>query len=67
MVFLVVQQIEGNVIYPRVVGNSIGLPALWTLLAVYIGGELFGIAGMLFFIPVVSVLYTLLKQDSAKR
>jgi len=67
VVFLVVQQIEGNVIYPRVVGNSIGLPALWTLLAVYIGGELFGIAGMLFFIPVVSVLYTLLKQDSAKR
>lgn len=67
VVFLVVQQIEGNVVYPRVVGSSIGLPALWTLLAVYVGGELFGIAGMLLCIPVVSVFYTLLRQDTGRR
>ncbi len=67
VVFLVVQQIEGNVVYPRVVGGSIGLPALWTLLAVYIGGELFGIAGMLLCIPIVSVFYTLLRRDTGRR
>ncbi len=67
VVFLVVQQIEGNIVYPRVVGSSIGLPALWTLLAVYVGGELFGIAGMLLCIPVVSVFYTLLRRDTGRR
>lgn len=65
--FLVVQQIEGNLIYPKVVGSSVGLPALWTLLAVYVGGELFGVIGMILFIPVVSVIYTLLAANVKSR
>lgn len=60
---LVLQQLEGNLIYPRVVGNSIGLPALWVLAAVLVGGGLFGLAGMLFSVPAVSVCYNLLRQD----
>jgi len=62
IVFLVAQQVEGNIIYPRVVGKSVGLPAYVTLSAVVIGGALAGIPGMFFIIPVVSVLYVLLKE-----
>lgn len=62
IIFLVLQQVEGNFIYPKVVGNSIGLPAIWVLAAVTIGGSLMGIAGMLIFIPLVSVLYALLRD-----
>ena len=57
--FLVIQQLENNLIYPRVVGTSIGLPGMWVLVAVTVGGELMGVAGMLIMIPLVSVLYTL--------
>ena len=57
--FLVLQQLENNLIYPRVVGTSIGLPGMWVLVAVTIGGELMGVAGMLVMIPLVSVFYTL--------
>ena len=67
VVFLVIQQIEGNLIYPKVVGNSVGLPALWTLLAVYFGRKLFGVVGMVLFIPVVSVIYTLISTDVKKK
>ena len=67
IVFLVIQQVEGNVIYPRVVGNSIGLPSLWVLFAVTVGSSLMGIAGMLFFIPLTSVVYTLLREWVYKR
>lgn len=64
LVFLVIlQQLEGNLIYPRVVGSSIGLPALWVLTAVSVGGGLFGLLGMLLSVPAASVLYTLLRQD----
>lgn len=66
-IFLVLQQIEGNLIYPHVVGNSIGLPSIWVLAAVSLGGSLMGIAGMLLFIPLVSVLYTLFKKYVYKR
>lgn len=62
VVFLVLQQIEGNLIYPHVVGNSVGLPAIWVLVAVTLGGNLMGIVGMLIFIPLVSVLYTLFRE-----
>lgn len=62
LVFLILQQIEGNLIYPHVVGNSVGLPSIWVLAAVTIGGNLMGIAGMLIFIPLVSVLYTLFRE-----
>lgn len=67
ILFLVLQQIEGNLIYPKVVGNSVGLPAIWVLVAVTTGASLFGIAGMLFFIPVFSVLYNLLREDTWKQ
>ena len=61
VLFLVLQQIEGNLIYPHVVGNSVGLPSIWVLAAVTLGGKLMGIAGMLFFIPLCSVLYALFR------
>ena len=60
--FLILQQIEGNLIYPHVVGNSVGLPAIWVLVAVTLGGNLMGLVGMLIFIPLVSVLYTLFRE-----
>ena len=60
-VFLILQQIEGNLIYPHVVGSSVGLPGMWVLVAVTIGGNLFGIMGMLTFIPISSVCYALLR------
>jgi predicted PurR-regulated permease PerM len=62
IIFLVVQQIENNLIYPRVVGGSIGLPAIWVLVAVVIGGGLLGIFGMILFIPLTSVVYSLLRE-----
>lgn len=62
VLFIVVQQIDGNLIYPRVVGSSVGLPPIWVLVAVIVGGKLFGVAGILFFIPFCSVLYTLSRQ-----
>ncbi len=67
IVYLVVQFIENNFIYPHVVGNSVGLSPLWTLIAVLIGGKLFGIMGMILFIPLMSVIYTLVKNDANKR
>ena len=62
VLFLVLQQIEGNLIYPHVVGNSVGLPSIWVLAAVSVGGSLMGITGMLIFIPIVSVLYALFRE-----
>jgi predicted PurR-regulated permease PerM len=67
VMFLVLQQIEGNLIYPRVVGTSIGLPGMWVLVAVAVGGDLMGVGGMLLMIPVTSVLYALLGEISARR
>ena len=62
IVFLILQQIEGNLIYPHVVGGSVGLPSIWVLAAVTIGGNLMGIVGMLIFIPLISVIYTLFRE-----
>lgn len=67
IMFLIIQQIEGNLIYPHVVGNSVGLPSIWVFVAVVLGGNLFGIVGMLVFIPLCSVLYTLLKNWVKKK
>ena len=64
--FLILQQIEGNLIYPKVVGSSVGLPSIWVLAAVTIGGSLMGIVGMLIFIPIVSVIYTLFRASVYK-
>jgi len=67
VLFLVLQQIEGNLIYPHVVGNSVGLPSIWVLAAVTLGGKLMGVAGMLFFIPLCSVLYALFRDFVKER
>ena len=66
-VFLVLQQIEGNLIYPKVVGTSIGLPGMWVLVSVTVGGEIMGVMGMLVMIPIVSVCYTLLREITYSR
>lgn len=63
VLFLIIQQIEGNIIYPKVMSSRIGLPSIWVLLAVTAGGSLLGIWGILLFIPVTSVLYTLLRRE----
>ena len=63
VLFLVLQQIEGNLIYPHVVGNSVGLPSMWVLVAVTLGSSLMGIVGMLVFIPITSVIYSLLRRS----
>ena len=67
IMFLILQQIEGNLIYPHVVGNSVGLPSIWVLAAVSIGGSLMGVVGMLTFIPLTSVVYTLFREFVYKR
>ena len=67
VLFLVLQQIEGNLIYPKVVGSSIGLPGMWVLVAVAVGGDLMGVGGMLLMIPLASVVYTLLREFTEKR
>ncbi len=67
LIYLVIlQQIEGNLIYPRVVGSSIGLPGIWVLAAVTVGGGIMGIAGMLIGVPLTSAIYRLLKNDINK-
>lgn len=67
LVFLVVQFVENQFIYPNVVGTSVGLPPLFTFLAALIGGNLFGLFGMIFSIPLASVLYALLREDANRR
>jgi predicted PurR-regulated permease PerM len=65
--FFVLQQIEGKLIYPKVVGNFVGLPGIWVLFAITVGGSLFGIIGMLVFIPLTATVYTLLREDVGRR
>ena len=68
LVFIVIlQQLEGNLIYPRVVGNSIGLPGIWVLTAVTVGGGIMGIGGMLFAVPLFAAGYRLIREDIARR
>ena len=67
VLFQVIQQIEGNLIYPKVVGSSIGLPGMWVLLAITVGGKLMGIAGMFLMIPAASVVYTLFSEYTRNR
>ena len=67
LVFIaVLQQLEGNLIYPKVVGGSLGLPAVWVLAAVTIGGGLLGVLGMLIGVPLASALYRIIKEDVKK-
>lgn len=67
VMFLVIQQIEGNVIYPKVVGKSVGLPAIWVLIACTVGGSAFGLMGMVVMIPICSVVYTVVGTNAYKR
>ena len=67
VMFLILQQIENNLIYPRVVGTSVGLPSMWTLAAVTVGADIMGVAGMVLMIPICSVLYTLLREFTEDR
>ena len=67
VMFLILQQIEGNLIYPRVVGSSVGLPGMWVLVAVAVGGDLMGVGGMLLMIPLASVLYALAREFTSMR
>lgn len=59
---LILQQVESNLVYPKLVGNEVGLPSLWTLMAITIGGSLFGVVGMWGFIPLASTIYALIKE-----
>ncbi len=65
--FLLLQQLEGNLVYPRVMGNAVGLPGIWVLLAVIVGDGLMGVVGMLVFIPLTSVCYQLLREKVEER
>ena len=64
ILFLIIQQIEGNLIYPKVVGGSVGLPGIWVLVAVSVGGSMAGVLGMILFIPLFSVGYSLLRDKT---
>lgn len=64
LIFIVVlQQLEGNIIYPRVVGSSMGLPGIWVLAAVTVGGGIMGIGGMLLSVPLAATAYRLVRED----
>lgn len=67
IMFIVIQQIEGNLIYPQVMGKVSGLPSIWTLVAVTLGGSLMGILGIILFIPIFSIIYVLIGEFVAKR
>ena len=60
---VILQQLEGTLVYPRVVGSSLGLPAIWVLIAIALGGGLLGIPGMLLCVPLAAALYRLVKED----
>ena len=67
VIFFIIQQIEGHIVYPKVVGSSVGLPALWTLLAVVVGGKVSGVFGIILFIPLFSVIYALVRRSVYSR
>ena len=64
---IILQQLEGNLIYPKVVGNSVGLPGIWVMVAVTVGASIGGILGMLLSVPVCSILYSILRTDVNNR
>lgn len=64
---IVLQQVEGNLIYPHVVGKNMGLPSIWVLVAITIGGSLFGIMGMIIGLPVVSIIYAITQESTNKK
>lgn len=64
---LIIQQIEGNLIYPLVIGSQVGLPAVWVFLAVLVGGNFFGLPGLLVSVPIAAVLYVVIEKNSEKK
>ena len=67
IIILLIQLIEANVIYPKIMGSSLGLPGIWVLVAVTLGGSLFGIIGMLIGVPIVASVYKIAEEGIAKR
>ena len=67
LMYFIVQQLEGSLIYPRILSNAIDIPSIWVLVAVTVGGGIMGIAGMLLFIPLFAVIYRLLAEDARRR
>ena len=67
VIFITMQQLDANLVYPHVVGSSVGLPGMWVLMSVTVGGALFGLVGMLILIPIASVLYTLFREHVYKK
>lgn len=67
VIYMVVQFVETQFIYPHVVGGSVGLSPLWTLVAALVGGKLFGLLGMIFFVPLTAVIYTLVREVTVAR
>lgn len=67
IMILAIQQLDGNIIGPKILGDTVGLPTIWTLFAIIVGGKLFGIVGMVFGVPIFAVLYTLIKEFVEKR
>ena len=67
MFLVILQQLEGNLIYPKVVGSSLGLPGIWVLAAVIIGGGVAGVLGMLLGVPIAAAAYTLIRNDMNKK
>ena len=64
---IVLQQVEGNLIYPHVVGKNMGLPSIWVLVAITVGGGLFGIMGMIVGLPIVSIIYAITQESTNKK
>lgn len=64
IIVIIAQQVDSNLIYPRVVGASIGLPAIWVLFAITVGGGLFGVGGMIIGVPVMSIVYTIIREKT---
>lgn len=67
ILFIILQQLENKLIYPKIVGSSVGLPSIWVFVAVTVGGSISGVVGMLVFIPIASTLYVLLKEDIVRK
>lgn len=67
ILIVILQQVESNLVYPKLVGGKVGLPSLWTLIAITVGGSLFGVVGMWIFVPLASTIYELIKEYTEKK
>ena len=67
ILIVILQQVESNLVYPKLVGGKVGLPSLWTLIAITVGGSLFGVVGMWIFVPLASTIYELIKEYTERK